>query len=239
MTGGWVAAAGMLAGLYAQAVARRRPAGGDQPPRRRDLLHSGVFLRDGELVAGPSLDAAQTGYGPGYRIYECGDGQLAGPGGAVRRRRGGGWPCPSWRPSRAQYAPLRGGARTTSPRPPRRCWRRRSRPRRRRTWVTGCARPGSLAELIEPPDRDGFRRGILDDPVNRQLGRVVAYTTADWGRFEQIGPLVRYGPAAGAGPRLMLPGVGEHTVEVLAELGFSAAQTGQLLEAKVARQLPG
>jgi len=37
-------------------------------------------------------------------------------------------------------------------------------------------------------NRDGFRRKILDDPVNRQLGRVVSYETADWGRFEQIGP---------------------------------------------------
>ena len=38
------------------------------------LLQSGVFERDGSSVRGPQLDAQQTGYGPGYRIYECGDG---------------------------------------------------------------------------------------------------------------------------------------------------------------------
>jgi crotonobetainyl-CoA:carnitine CoA-transferase CaiB-like acyl-CoA transferase len=85
-------------------------------------------------------------------------------------------------------------------------------------------------------DRDGFRRHILDDPVNRQLGRVVAYDTADWGHFEQIGPLLRYGPDAGAGPPLMLPGVGEHSVEVLAELGVAPADIDALLAADVLRQ---
>ena len=59
---------------------------------------------------------------------------------------------------------------------------------------------------------------------------------SDWGHFEQIGPLLRCGPVTG-GPRMMLPGIGEHTVEILAELGFSAEQIDALLAAKVARQL--
>jgi crotonobetainyl-CoA:carnitine CoA-transferase CaiB-like acyl-CoA transferase len=75
--------------------------------------------------------------------------------------------------------------------------------------------------------------------VNRQLGRVASYDTADWGWFEQIGPLVRTGPEPGAGSRPMLPRVGEHTIAVLAELGLSPAEIGDLLEAKVARQLAG
>jgi crotonobetainyl-CoA:carnitine CoA-transferase CaiB-like acyl-CoA transferase len=38
----------------------------------------------------------------------------------------------------------------------------------------------------------------------------------------------------------MLPGVGEHTVEILGELGFPPAEIDALLAAKVARQLePG
>jgi len=76
--------------------------------------------------------------------------------------------------------------------------------------------------------------------VNRQLGRVVSYETADWGHFEQIGPLLRCGPAeplAGGGPRLTLPGIGEHTLQVLTELGFSGGQIEALLTAKIARQL--
>ena len=75
------------------------------------LLQSGVFERDGEVVAGPTLDGAQTGYGPGYRIYECGDGQwfaLVVPdaaswaGVAIGRRR-------STRCPRPTFARLRGG----------------------------------------------------------------------------------------------------------------------------------
>jgi crotonobetainyl-CoA:carnitine CoA-transferase CaiB-like acyl-CoA transferase len=79
---------------------------------------------------------------------------------------------------------------------------------------------------------------ILDDPVNRQLGRVASYDTADWGWFEQIGPLVRTGPEPGVSTVLMLPRVGEHTVPVLAELGLSPTQIQDLLDAKVARQGP-
>jgi crotonobetainyl-CoA:carnitine CoA-transferase CaiB-like acyl-CoA transferase len=72
--------------------------------------------------------------------------------------------------------------------------------------------------------------------VNRQLGRVVSYETADWGHFEQIGPLLRCGPVA-SGPRLMLPGIGEHTVQVLTELGITDEEIDALLAAKVTRQL--
>jgi crotonobetainyl-CoA:carnitine CoA-transferase CaiB-like acyl-CoA transferase len=107
-------------------------------------------------------------------------------------------------------------------------------------WTARLRALGLLAELIEPLDRDGFRRAVLDAPVNRQLGRVVSYPTAGWGRFEQIGPLRRCGPEDLGGPRLMLPGVGEHTVEILGELGFTLAEIDALLAAKVARQLePG
>ena len=95
---------------------------------------------------------------------------------------------------------------------------------------------GVLAEVVDDLDRDGFRRRILDDPDNRELGRAVAYETADWGGFEQIGPLLRCGPDVAGGPSLHLPGVGEHTVEVLTELGCSAEDIAALLDKDIARQ---
>jgi crotonobetainyl-CoA:carnitine CoA-transferase CaiB-like acyl-CoA transferase len=85
-------------------------------------------------------------------------------------------------------------------------------------------------------DRDRYRRGILDDPVNRQLGRVVEYDTADWGHFEQIGPLLRCGPSVAGGPPLMLPGVGEHSAAVLTDLGVPADEIDALLAGKIVRQ---
>ena len=239
MTGGWVAAIGMLAGLYA----RSRGGGAGQVVETSllgagVLLHSGVFFRGGTLVRGPALDPSQTGYGPGYRIYECDDGQwlaLVVPSADAWHRLACLLPEQAALPG--QYAPLRGGSLDAVAREAEAVLEAAFGSGTAAAWTRRLRDAGLLAELIEPLDRDGFRRRILDDPVNRQLGRVASYETADWGWFEQVGPLVRTGPSAGASPRLMLPRVGEHTVSVLAELGFSPAEIQDLADAKVARQL--
>ncbi len=240
MAGGWVAAAGVLAGLYARTAAGHGQRVTTSLLGAGMLMQSGVFERDGELVRGPGLDARQTGYGPGYRIYEGGDGRwfaLVLPDQDAWRRLA----ClPEVAALPATYAPLRGGAHDAAARQAETVLEAAFATAPAAQWVGRLRGLGLMAELIEPLDRDGFRRAILDDPVNRQLGRVVSYQTADWGHFEQIGPLLRCGPAEpgpGAGPRLMLPGVGEHTVQVLTELGFSGEQIDTLLAAKVARQL--
>ncbi len=135
-----------------------------------------------------------------------------------------------------RYAPLRGGDDDAVAREAETVLERAFGAAPAAEWV---ARLRSLAILVEPiasMDRDRFRRGILDDPFNRQLGRVAAYPTAEWGWFEQIGPLLRCGPDAEGGPRLMLPGVGEHSLEVLAELGVGDDEARRLLAAKVVRQ---
>jgi crotonobetainyl-CoA:carnitine CoA-transferase CaiB-like acyl-CoA transferase len=239
MSGGWVAAAGILAGLYARAA-----GGGGQFVATSllgagVLVHSGVFLRDGELVPGPGLDARQTGYGPGYRIYQGRDGQwfaLVLPDHQAWRRLAS---VVSSLP--AAYAPLRGGADDAAARRAETVLEAAFTAAPAAEWADRLRGLGLLAELIEPLDRDGFRRAILDDPVNRQLGRVVSYQTADWGHFEQIGPLLRCGPEEpaepGGGPRQMLPGVGEHTVRILTELGLTADEIDALLAAKIATQL--
>jgi crotonobetainyl-CoA:carnitine CoA-transferase CaiB-like acyl-CoA transferase len=251
----------MLAGLYARTRCGVGQVVETSLLGAGVLLHSGVFYRDGALVRGPALDASQTGYGPGYRIYEGGDGQWlalvvpspdawqrlasllppraelpAGPGKSAGAGLSAGAARPSGLALPQQYAPLRGGALDAVARSAEAALEAAFASGAAADWVRRLRDAGLLAELIEPLDRDGFRRQILDDPVNRQLGRVASYQTADWGWFEQIGPLVRTGPSAGASPRLMLPGVGEHTQSVLAELGFPAAQIQELLEAKVARQ---
>ena len=75
MAGGWVTAVGILTGLYARATSGRGQRVATSLLGAGMLLQSGVFQRDGEYIRGPELDGAQTGYGPGYRIYECGDGE--------------------------------------------------------------------------------------------------------------------------------------------------------------------
>ncbi|NKQ54447.1 CoA transferase [Amycolatopsis sp. K13G38] len=236
MAGGWVAAAGVLAGLRARIAQGHGQRVDTSLLGAGMLVHSGVFERDGHVVRGPELDADQTGYGPGYRIYRAaGDTWLAL---VVPDER-------AWRALRtlvpalpATYVPLRGGDADAVAREAESVLAAAFPAAPAAEWVDRLHRHGVPAEPIEPLDRDGFRRGVLDDPVNRRMGRVVAYDTADWGRFEQLGPLLRCGPEPGAGPRLMLPRVGEHTVEILAaELGMTGEQIENLLTAKVVRQL--
>ena len=74
MSGGWISAAGILAALYARATTGTGQRVATSLLGAGMLLHSGVFLRDGEVVRGPETDARQTGYGPGYRIFEAADG---------------------------------------------------------------------------------------------------------------------------------------------------------------------
>ncbi|HEX9033770.1 MAG TPA: CoA transferase [Streptosporangiaceae bacterium] len=246
MAGGWLAAAGMLAGLYARATAGRGQRVATSLLGAGVLLHSGVFERDGELVRGPELDSRQTGYGPGYRIYCGSDGSwfaLVLPDRQAWRVLAS---LPEARSLPATYAPLRGGGTDAAAQQAERILEAAFATAPAAQWVERLHGLGLLAELIEPLDRDAFRRAVLDDPVNRQLGRVVSYETADWGHFEQIGPLLRCGPEAvrrpgeaGGGPRLMLPGVGEHTVQVLTELGCGAEEIEALLDARVARQAEG
>ena len=142
---------------------------------------AGCSWRDGEVVRGPALDADQTGYGPGYRLYR--------------------WPAtaPGWRwssptPRRGERLLPEAPALPAAYTPAARRADRRRRPAGRGRAGGGVRRgagrpsgwPGSgrsacWPRSVDDLDRDRFRRGILDDPVNRQLGRVVAYETADWG----------------------------------------------------------
>lgn len=243
VTGGWVAAAGILAGLYARATTGRGQRVDTSLLGAGLLLQSGVFLRDGACVRGPTLDGAQTGYGPGYRLYQAGDGEwfaLVLPDEAAWSRLR---TLPGAAALPVRYAPLRGGEHDADARRAELVCERMFASAPAAEWVARLRAAGLLVEPVEAMDRDAFRRRTLDDPVNRQLGRVTSYPVADWGQFEQIGPLERCGPppaaggGSGDGPALMLPGIGEHSGDILAELGFTPAQIDQLFTAKIVRQL--
>ena len=236
MAGGWVAAAGIALGLYARSTQCRGQQVVTSLLGAGMLMHCGVYLRDGEVVAGPSLDREQTGYGPGYRIYRGFDDEWLAL--VVPDRE-------SWgrlgelvgSASLGDYTPLRGGSTDAAARAAETTLAHAFATAPAAQWVHLLREHHISAELIDPMDRNRFRHTILDDPVNRQLGRVVGFRTTDWGYFEQIGPLLRTGPDVTGGPRPMIPGVGEHTTEVLRELGFGDEKVDELLTTKVARQL--
>jgi crotonobetainyl-CoA:carnitine CoA-transferase CaiB-like acyl-CoA transferase len=82
---------------------------------------------------------------------------------------------------------------------------------------------GVPAELVRENQRDPF----FDSPENRAAGLVADYPHAEWGRLLQPGGMWYFGDL---GVRLELapPALGEHTAEVLTELGFSSDEIQQL-----------
>jgi crotonobetainyl-CoA:carnitine CoA-transferase CaiB-like acyl-CoA transferase len=213
VTGGWIAACGILAGLYA-----RRRHGGGQSVSASLLgaaltLKSGAFLAADGAVAGPVLDAGQTGYGAAYRIYQGRDGAwlaLAVPDTkawdrlrAVVKRPGLPESPPSLRTKRADSQPpelLLADCFTA---------------RDAADWVAELRAAGVPAELVAEPDREGFTAGFLDDPVGRQLGRVVSYRWGERGLVEQPCFPPRLGPAPRPPAAAGIPGLGEHTAQIL------------------------
>lgn len=231
VTGGWLSAVAVLAGL----CARRRTGRGQTVSTSLLgaglLLTSGAFLAGGAPVEGPLVAADQTGYGAAYRLYEGADG--------------------AWFavvvPDQAAWTRLRDvlALDDLSERlPALRTTGGESHPDEARlvktfsaqdaaTWVEVLRRAGVPVEPVLEADRSAFVARLLDDPVNRQLGRVTGYEWGDRGRLDQPGFPLRTGPAPRPAPDAALPRLGEHTAEVLAEVGLDEDARARLVDAGV------
>jgi crotonobetainyl-CoA:carnitine CoA-transferase CaiB-like acyl-CoA transferase len=237
MAGGWIGAIGVLAGLYARAQQGCGQVVDTSLLGAGMLLQSGVFQRDGVVVRQPELDAAQSGYGPGYRLYECRDGKWL----AVVIESAETWQriarLPECSALPRAYVPLRRGPNDELARAAECVLAAALRTQPSAAWLARLREQGALVAHCDAMDRDQFRKRILDDPYNRELGRVVAYPVRAWGHFEQLGSFLRVGPEAQAALRAMLPDVGEHSASILQELGFDQPAITKLLDSKVVRQL--
>ena len=227
VTGGWISACGMLAALYA-----RRRGGGGQSVASSLLgaamtLKSGAFLvgapgASGTVVGGPVLDARQTGYGAAYRIYQGADAQwfaLAVPDGATWARLCevvAGEDLPAFPP------PLR--TEPTGPQPEELVLEAVFRTKNAAVWLRELHAAGVPVEPVGEVDRTEFVARFLDDPVNREMGRVVTHHWGGRGRVEQPRFPPRLGPGPQPGAWAGIPGLGEHTSEMLASLGFDLGQ---------------
>ncbi len=226
VAGGWIAACGVLAGLFA----RLRVGGGQRVSSSLLgaglLLKSGAFLAGDAIVNGPVVDPHQRGYGAAYRLYEGGDGQwfaLAIPDAGtwtVLRHVVGSEDLP------ARLPPLR-----THPgdlQPEERILESAFRRKAAAVWVDALGAVGVPAELVRDVDRSGFTDSFVDDPLNRQLGRVVSYRWGDRGEVVQPRFPPRLGPTPQPGARPGIAALGEHTHQILEDIGFDGASRRRL-----------
>jgi hypothetical protein len=86
-------------------------------------------------------------------------------------------------------------------------------------WVTELRAAGVPVEPVAEPDRMSFAASFVDDPVNRQLGRVTSYQWGERGQVDQPCFPPRLGPRPQPRAKAGIPGLGEHTAEVRQMLG--------------------
>lgn len=174
------------------------------------------------MVGGPVLDAQQTGYGAAYRIYQGADEgwfALAVPDAATWARLRGslaGEDLPASPP------PLR--TEPTGPQPEELVLEAVFRTKDAAVWVRELRGAGVPVEPVDEVGRTEFAARFLDDPVNQELGRIVTHHWGDRGRVEQPRFPPRLGPVPRRGAWAGIPGLGEHTTEMLESLGFDPEQ---------------
>ena len=78
---------------------------------------------------------------------------------------------------------------------------------------------------------------FLDDRLGRSLDLVASYPHAEWGRLEQVGALWDFGDLEVTLHRAP-PALGQHTVEVLTEIGMDPVAVATLLDRAVLVQSP-
>jgi len=86
----------------------------------------------------------------------------------------------------------------------------------------------------EVPTGSEAQRLLLTDPERRRDGRVEEYEHPRWGATQDVAVLVRLSDAAQR-PSRPAPEMGEHTREILAELGFTSAEVDGLFSEGVVR----
>jgi crotonobetainyl-CoA:carnitine CoA-transferase CaiB-like acyl-CoA transferase len=166
-----------------------------------------VRLDQNALAPYPLLDREQTGLGPGYRIYELRDGwvAVAAPD-EVRRSR---LREVANVPTDDALAPA-------------------LRERGSREVLDALGAAGVAAE----PVRECHWFSVWDDDENLRTGVVASYDQGDWGQMRQFGAYWHFGDLDIRLDRAC-PALGQHSHEVLGDLGFGAEEIDRLVDAGV------
>jgi crotonobetainyl-CoA:carnitine CoA-transferase CaiB-like acyl-CoA transferase len=230
-----LAAAGICAALY---VREGVPAGSGSGRGQRvesSLLKGGMWGVADRLLdyAGmpppPENDAAQVGPSPTYRLYEARDGWLflaavtdrhwqalgsALDGSGVRVAGDARFATAEgrWEHRRALGAALE------------RTFRERS--------IAGWMEALTAARVPAAPVPAEFREAIFADAQAAHYGHIARYRHPELGDIQQLGTLHPL-PGAGDVVRRRAPGLGEHSAEILTELGYTGAEIHDLLARRI------
>jgi crotonobetainyl-CoA:carnitine CoA-transferase CaiB-like acyl-CoA transferase len=188
---------------------RHRDATGEGADVRASILGTAVLttsetllLPDGMIAPYARMDQDQTGVGPGYRIYECADG---------------------WVAVAALDAPTRARLRGVAGAPIDDDIEAQLRAREVGELVAALGAEDVPAEPVKLDHEAAF----FDSALNRELGLSVVNEHRVYGRTEQVGPPLSFGDLALRTDQ-PVPVLGQHTAEVLAELGVPESAVAQL-----------
>jgi crotonobetainyl-CoA:carnitine CoA-transferase CaiB-like acyl-CoA transferase len=161
-----------------------------------------LIFSDGSIAPYERLDHAQSGIAPGYAIYPVADGWVA--------------VAAVWRGALESLVKLAGADSPDA-------LRQGLANHRAAHLVEELDRLGVPAEVVRLDQGDAF----LDRTANRETGLVASYAHRDWGQLEQVGAFWQLGDLPLCLDRAP-PALGEHTRQVLGELGFAAEELERL-----------
>jgi len=172
------------------------------------LAQGEVLLKDGEITPTYHLDRAQTGFGPYHRIYECREREWV----AVAAHKPG---------ERAAMRKVLGEDEAG--------FVAAAAQRDARELLAALETAGVPADLVV---FENAMNRFFDDPVNRELNLVSALEQPEYGLVEQPGSPWDFGDVPVVFKRAC-PAIGQHTDEIMREMGYSDAEIADLREKKI------